>query len=82
MAKKKKEIIPEKTIISTAMALQNLADKVIAEGEDYDAEMKRPSERSEDTWGLKSVAGAYKSSRTIHIIKDVFGKVRVNTYEV
>lgn len=77
---KEEEAGLEKKIDKSAKALEDLFDKVVTEGIDYDTEMTKPSEVSEDTWGLKSVEGAYESSFSIDIIEDEVGNRKIKIH--
>jgi hypothetical protein len=81
MAKKKKEIISEDKLKVSTAALEKLFEELVVEGEDYDVEMSRPSERSEDTWGLKSVEGAYESNMSVDTIEDEYGNIKTKVYK-
>jgi hypothetical protein len=75
-----KILIKDKIEASTA-ALERLFDELVVEGEDYEAEMNRPSERSEDTWGLKSVDGSYESQMSVDTIEDEYGNMKTKVYK-
>ncbi len=78
---KEKEAELEKKIAKSAKALEKLFDEVVTEGIDYEVEMTKPSEVSEDTWGLKSIDGAYESSFSIDIIEDEVGNRKIKIYQ-
>lgn len=75
------EIITKEKVEVSTIGLEKLFDELVVEGEDYKSEMSRPSERSEDTWGLKSVDGSYESRYSVDTIEDEYGRIKVKVYE-
>lgn len=75
------EIITEEKVAVSTRALEKLFEELVVEGEDYSTEMSRPSERSEDTWGLKSVEGSYESQMSVDTIEDEYGNIKTKVYK-
>ncbi len=62
----------------SAEALEKLFEGIKVEGEDYQANISRTPERSEDRWGLRSAPDVYVSTKSIDIIIDEFGNKRIS----
>lgn len=68
----------DEDIEKSAEALKELFEGIEVEGEDYDRNVSRTPERSEDRWGLKSDVDTYRSIRSIDIIIDEFGNKKIS----
>jgi len=68
----------DEVIDRSAEALKKLFEDIEVEGEDYERNISRTPERSEDRWGLRSDVDIYRSVRSIDIIIDEFGNKRIS----
>lgn len=68
----------DEEIERSAKALEKLFEGIEVEGEDYERNISRTPERSEDRWGLRSDVDVYRSIRSIDIIIDEFGNKRIS----
>ncbi len=63
----------EEKLEEAAKALDDLFREVEISGDNLETEMNKPSERSEDSWGLHRTADGYISTQSIMIVEDEFG---------